>query len=182
MALKLCVWSPQNFWPRSYPFMSCLVVRIGWHWTLSRKENWLKSCSLCCWVLSNIVYQHTHISFSFYELRSSLFCVSWLAYFIMKQLEILKLPVYSWNTPFFQTDVEKLQSCTHDDSCDCKTLSSLQGLPWSNRFCRAFKQLSIARSPKVWTFPWPCLYWRLGTWLLKFYFMQYKDRDKDIIN
>ncbi|XP_022851229.1 ubiquitin carboxyl-terminal hydrolase 27 isoform X2 [Olea europaea var. sylvestris] len=48
-----------------------------------------------------------------------------------------------------KTDVEKLQSCTHDDSCDCKTLSSLQGLPWSNRFCRAFKQLSIARSPKI---------------------------------
>ncbi|CAI9753105.1 unnamed protein product [Fraxinus pennsylvanica] len=48
-----------------------------------------------------------------------------------------------------KTDIEKLQSCTHDDSCDCKTLSSLQGLPWSNRFCRAFKQLSIARSPKI---------------------------------
>ncbi|KAL2498688.1 Ubiquitin carboxyl-terminal hydrolase 27 [Abeliophyllum distichum] len=48
-----------------------------------------------------------------------------------------------------KTDIGKLQSCTNDDSCDCKTLSSLQGFPWSNRFCRTFKQLSIARSPKI---------------------------------
>ncbi|KAK4417350.1 Ubiquitin carboxyl-terminal hydrolase 27 [Sesamum alatum] len=46
-------------------------------------------------------------------------------------------------------DIEKLQRCNKNDSCDCKTLSSLEAFPWSNRFSHTFKQLSIARSPKI---------------------------------
>ncbi|KAL8473738.1 hypothetical protein ACS0TY_030546 [Phlomoides rotata] len=48
-----------------------------------------------------------------------------------------------------KTDIEKLQSCNADDSCQCKILSSLEAFPWSNRFSRTFKQMSIARSPKI---------------------------------
>ncbi|KAI3451051.1 hypothetical protein Pfo_007716 [Paulownia fortunei] len=48
-----------------------------------------------------------------------------------------------------KTDIEKLQRCNKNDSCECKTLSSLEAFPWSNRFSRTFKQLSIAQSPKI---------------------------------
>ncbi|XP_011100068.1 ubiquitin carboxyl-terminal hydrolase 27 [Sesamum indicum] len=48
-----------------------------------------------------------------------------------------------------KTDIEKLRQCNKNDSCECKTLSSLEAFPWSNRFCHTFKQLSIARSPKI---------------------------------
>ncbi|KAL0378875.1 UNVERIFIED_CONTAM: Ubiquitin carboxyl-terminal hydrolase 27 [Sesamum radiatum] len=48
-----------------------------------------------------------------------------------------------------KTDIEKLRRCNKNDSCECKTLSSLEAFPWSNRFSRTFKQLSIARSPKI---------------------------------
>ncbi|MCD7451980.1 hypothetical protein HAX54_014506 [Datura stramonium] len=45
--------------------------------------------------------------------------------------------------------VEKLKLCNEEDSCDCKELACLAGLPWSNSFSRTFKQLSIGRCPKV---------------------------------
>ncbi|KAL3615888.1 hypothetical protein CASFOL_040182 [Castilleja foliolosa] len=48
-----------------------------------------------------------------------------------------------------KTDIEKLQSCNTNDSCECKNISSLEAFPWSNRFSRTFKQLSISRSPKI---------------------------------
>ncbi|PIN26837.1 Ubiquitinyl hydrolase 1 [Handroanthus impetiginosus] len=48
-----------------------------------------------------------------------------------------------------KTDIEKLQRCNKNDSCECKALSSLEVFPWSNRFSRTYKQLSIARSPKI---------------------------------
>ncbi|CAA2961272.1 Ubiquitin carboxyl-terminal hydrolase 27 [Olea europaea subsp. europaea] len=59
-----------------------------------------------------------------------------------------------------KTDIGKLQSCTHDDSCECKTPSSLQGFPGSNRFCRVFKQLSIAvlRAIFLYHYHWTCLH------------------------
>lgn len=65
-------------------------------------EDWLaldtikeKSCSLYCRWWSSTAYEHALmvIAFSFYELKASLFCLSWLAYFVTKQLEILKLLV-----------------------------------------------------------------------------------------
>ncbi|KAL3527911.1 hypothetical protein ACH5RR_012567 [Cinchona calisaya] len=49
----------------------------------------------------------------------------------------------------YQTDIEKLMHCSEDDSCDCKSLSSLRSFPWSNSFSRSFKQLSMARSPQI---------------------------------
>ncbi|KAL3818824.1 hypothetical protein ACJIZ3_004729 [Penstemon smallii] len=48
-----------------------------------------------------------------------------------------------------KANIEKLQCCNKNDICDCKTLSSLEGFRWSNSFSRTFKQLSIARSPKI---------------------------------
>ncbi|GER35111.1 ubiquitin carboxyl-terminal hydrolase [Striga asiatica] len=48
-----------------------------------------------------------------------------------------------------KTVVEKLQNCNKDDSCVCKKLSSLEAFPWSNRFSRTLKQMSISRSPKI---------------------------------
>ncbi|CAA2980474.1 ubiquitin carboxyl-terminal hydrolase 27 [Olea europaea subsp. europaea] len=60
-------------------------------------------------------------------------------------IQMLSIPLYSipsschcWHSAAIKyvstvaedkTDIGKLQSCTHDDSCDCKTLSSLQGFP-----------------------------------------------------
>ncbi|KAH6791518.1 ubiquitin-specific protease 27 [Perilla frutescens var. hirtella] len=46
-------------------------------------------------------------------------------------------------------DIEKLQSCNRSESCECRTLSSLKAFPWSNRFSRTLKQLSIAQSPNI---------------------------------
>ncbi|XP_010680307.1 ubiquitin carboxyl-terminal hydrolase 27 isoform X2 [Beta vulgaris subsp. vulgaris] len=48
-----------------------------------------------------------------------------------------------------QEDISKLSCCSEQDSCDCQKLSSLQALPWSNRFSHAFKQLSIAHCPQI---------------------------------
>ncbi|EYU31113.1 hypothetical protein MIMGU_mgv1a0249452mg, partial [Erythranthe guttata] len=48
-----------------------------------------------------------------------------------------------------KTDIEKLQRCNKNDSCECKFFSSLESFPWLNRFSRTFKQMSIARSPKI---------------------------------
>ncbi|XP_057774953.1 ubiquitin carboxyl-terminal hydrolase 27 isoform X2 [Salvia miltiorrhiza] len=47
-----------------------------------------------------------------------------------------------------KADIEKLQRCNKGESCQCRTLSSLEAFPWSNRFSRTLKQLSIAQSPK----------------------------------
>lgn len=46
-------------------------------------------------------------------------------------------------------DIEILQSCNRRESCQCRALSSLEAFPWSNRFSRTLKQLSIAQSPKI---------------------------------
>ncbi|KAI7730099.1 hypothetical protein M8C21_033305 [Ambrosia artemisiifolia] len=48
-----------------------------------------------------------------------------------------------------ETDIEKLQRCSKQDTCDCKDLPSLGSLPWSNSYSQTFKQLHIARSPKI---------------------------------
>ncbi|KAK9272063.1 hypothetical protein L1049_002432 [Liquidambar formosana] len=48
-----------------------------------------------------------------------------------------------------ETDIEKLKSCGEQDSCDCRNLFCLEALPWSNSFSHTFKQLSIARCPKI---------------------------------
>lgn len=48
-----------------------------------------------------------------------------------------------------ETDIEKLQSCSKQDACDCKNLSSLGSLPWSNKYSHTYKQLHIARCPKI---------------------------------
>ncbi|PRQ49097.1 putative ubiquitinyl hydrolase 1 [Rosa chinensis] len=45
--------------------------------------------------------------------------------------------------------IEKIESCTEQDSCDCQRLFHLESLPWSNRFSRTLKQISIARCPKI---------------------------------
>lgn len=56
-----------------------------------------------------------------------------------------------------QADVQILQQCNKDDSCHCKNLSSLKALPWSNTFSRSFKQLSLTRSPQVFSVPFVLL-------------------------
>ncbi|KAM7514285.1 hypothetical protein LguiA_003868 [Lonicera macranthoides] len=48
-----------------------------------------------------------------------------------------------------ETDIEELKNCSKQDSCDCKNLSRLGSLPWSNGFSHTFKELHIARSPKI---------------------------------
>ncbi|KAI3771709.1 hypothetical protein L6452_02876 [Arctium lappa] len=48
-----------------------------------------------------------------------------------------------------ETNIEKLQSCNKQDTCDCKDIPSLGSLPWSNNYSHTFKQLHIARSPKI---------------------------------
>lgn len=48
-----------------------------------------------------------------------------------------------------ETDISKLQNCSKQDNCDCKSIQSLESLPWSNKYSRTFKQLHIARSPKI---------------------------------
>ncbi|CAA0839199.1 Ubiquitin carboxyl-terminal hydrolase 27 [Striga hermonthica] len=48
-----------------------------------------------------------------------------------------------------ETVVEKLQNCNKDDSCECKKQYSLEAFPWSNKFSRTLKQMSISRSPKI---------------------------------
>ncbi|KAJ7956941.1 Ubiquitin carboxyl-terminal hydrolase 27, partial [Quillaja saponaria] len=48
-----------------------------------------------------------------------------------------------------EIDIEKLRGCNEQDFCDCQKLSHLEELPWSKRFSRTLKQLSIARCPKI---------------------------------
>ncbi|XP_057542213.1 ubiquitin carboxyl-terminal hydrolase 27 isoform X2 [Amaranthus tricolor] len=48
-----------------------------------------------------------------------------------------------------QDEIEKLSCCGEQDSCDCKNISSVQTLPWSNRFSRASKKFNIAYCPKI---------------------------------
>ncbi|KAD7478431.1 hypothetical protein R6Q59_007882 [Mikania micrantha] len=48
-----------------------------------------------------------------------------------------------------EIDTEKLQSCSKQDTCVCKDLPSLGSLPWSNSYSHTFKQLHIARTPKI---------------------------------
>ncbi|KZV35912.1 ubiquitin carboxyl-terminal hydrolase 27-like [Dorcoceras hygrometricum] len=47
------------------------------------------------------------------------------------------------------TDTETLQNCSRNDSCHCKTLSSLEAFPWSNMYSHTFRKQSLARSPKI---------------------------------
>ncbi|XP_073059119.1 ubiquitin carboxyl-terminal hydrolase 27 isoform X1 [Primulina eburnea] len=47
------------------------------------------------------------------------------------------------------TDIETLQCCSRNDSCRCKTLSSLEAFPWSNMSSHTFKKQTLARSPKI---------------------------------
>ncbi|KAI3798562.1 hypothetical protein L1987_33839 [Smallanthus sonchifolius] len=78
-------------------------------------------------------------------------------FFVAEQLENY-FCTYCWHTTALkfsfllnknETDTEKLQSCSKQDTCDCKDLSSLGSLPWSNSYSHTFKQLHIARSPKI---------------------------------
>lgn len=48
-----------------------------------------------------------------------------------------------------EADIEKLRCCSEQDSCDCKNISSVGALPWSNNFSRTFKQLHVSRAPKI---------------------------------
>ncbi|KAL6583205.1 hypothetical protein OROMI_005283 [Orobanche minor] len=48
-----------------------------------------------------------------------------------------------------KADIENLRNCNKNDYCECKNLSFLEAFPWSNRFSRTLKQLSISRSPKI---------------------------------
>ncbi|KAK9949898.1 hypothetical protein M0R45_005408 [Rubus argutus] len=45
--------------------------------------------------------------------------------------------------------IENIERCTEQDSCDCQRLFRLEALPWSNKFSRTLKQISIARCPKI---------------------------------
>ncbi|XP_057500362.1 ubiquitin carboxyl-terminal hydrolase 27 isoform X1 [Actinidia eriantha] len=49
----------------------------------------------------------------------------------------------------YETGIGKLRHCCDQGSCDCKNLPHLKALPWSNNFSHTFKQLNIARSPKI---------------------------------
>ncbi|KAE8679065.1 Ubiquitin carboxyl-terminal hydrolase 27 [Hibiscus syriacus] len=48
-----------------------------------------------------------------------------------------------------EIEIEKLMRCSAEDSCDCRNLSCLESLPWSNNFSNTLKQLRIARCPKI---------------------------------
>ncbi|KAF2284318.1 hypothetical protein GH714_020425 [Hevea brasiliensis] len=48
-----------------------------------------------------------------------------------------------------ETEIEKIRRCSMQDFCTCHSLSHLESLPWSNKFSRTLKQLSIARCPKI---------------------------------
>ncbi|KAK3016146.1 hypothetical protein RJ639_005448 [Escallonia herrerae] len=48
-----------------------------------------------------------------------------------------------------ETDIRKLMHCSKQDSCDCRRIPHLKALPWSNSFSHTFKQLKIARTPKI---------------------------------
>lgn len=46
-------------------------------------------------------------------------------------------------------EIGKLKCCTEHDFCDCRRTLHLEALPWSNNYSCTFKQLSIARCPKI---------------------------------
>ncbi|KAJ9541105.1 hypothetical protein OSB04_027611 [Centaurea solstitialis] len=48
-----------------------------------------------------------------------------------------------------EIDIERLQRCSKQDGCDCKNIPSLGSFAWSNNYSHTFKQLHIARCPKV---------------------------------
>ncbi|KAL5555808.1 hypothetical protein UlMin_038044 [Ulmus minor] len=48
-----------------------------------------------------------------------------------------------------ETQIDKLRTCTKQDFCDCKRVLCQDKFPWSNKFSRTLKQISIARSPKI---------------------------------
>ncbi|XP_061344595.1 ubiquitin carboxyl-terminal hydrolase 27 [Gastrolobium bilobum] len=48
-----------------------------------------------------------------------------------------------------EVELEKLRRCSDQEFCDCRTIYNLEKLPWSNRFSRTLKQLSISRCPKI---------------------------------
>ncbi|XP_052191361.1 ubiquitin carboxyl-terminal hydrolase 27 isoform X2 [Diospyros lotus] len=50
-----------------------------------------------------------------------------------------------WN----ETDIGELRRCNEQDHCECKNLTRLKSMPWSNNFSHTYKQLSIAHSPKI---------------------------------
>uniref|UniRef100_A0A803KX84 Ubiquitin carboxyl-terminal hydrolase n=1 Tax=Chenopodium quinoa TaxID=63459 RepID=A0A803KX84_CHEQI len=52
----------------------------------------------------------------------------------------------------WQEEIRKLNFCSDSsekDSCNCRNMSSLQRLPWSNHFSHAFKQLRITHCPEI---------------------------------
>lgn len=57
--------------------------------------------------------------------------------------------LYLWLLYALQAAIEKIERCSEQDSCDCQRLFHLEALPWSNKFSRTLKQISIARWPKV---------------------------------
>ncbi|KAF3440501.1 hypothetical protein FNV43_RR18785 [Rhamnella rubrinervis] len=48
-----------------------------------------------------------------------------------------------------ETEIEKLRTCTRENSCSCRELLRLDALPWSNKFSCTVKQISIAHSPEI---------------------------------
>ncbi|KAI3953225.1 hypothetical protein MKX01_042220 [Papaver californicum] len=47
-----------------------------------------------------------------------------------------------------ESQIEKLNSCVEEDTCECRNLFP-GGVPWSNQISRTLKQLSIVRCPKI---------------------------------
>ncbi|XP_031250210.1 ubiquitin carboxyl-terminal hydrolase 27 isoform X2 [Pistacia vera] len=48
-----------------------------------------------------------------------------------------------------EMEIERLRTCSAQDSCDCRNLIHLQSLPWSNNFSHTLKQLTISRCPQI---------------------------------
>ncbi|OVA09172.1 Ubiquitin carboxyl-terminal hydrolases family 2 [Macleaya cordata] len=55
---------------------------------------------------------------------------------------------YFFTAEGHESQIEKLNSCVEEDSCDCRNLFP-QGVPWPNNISRTLKQLSIVRCPKI---------------------------------
>ncbi|XP_017242591.1 ubiquitin carboxyl-terminal hydrolase 27 isoform X2 [Daucus carota subsp. sativus] len=49
----------------------------------------------------------------------------------------------------YKKDTVEVGNCSNQDSCDCRNLSMLRALPWSNSYSRTLKQLNVARSPEI---------------------------------
>ncbi|KAG9151733.1 hypothetical protein Leryth_002021 [Lithospermum erythrorhizon] len=52
-------------------------------------------------------------------------------------------------SPGNEVDVKKLKICREEETCDCRNISSLGSFPWLKNLSHTFKQLHIARSPKI---------------------------------